>query len=65
MNGIETRRKINENNEKIRKAVNTFILNKEIQMLMAENESLRKECEHHFINGVCEYCDAYEDVAHD
>ena len=65
MSGIETRQKIDENNEKIRKAVNTFILNKEIQKLMIENENLRKECKHHFINGICEYCDAYEDVTND
>ena len=63
MNGNQIRIKIDENNLKIRKMLDNFILNSEMQKLIAENEELREKCQHSFKNGVCEYCDAFEEYA--
>ena len=65
MNGIEIRQKIDENNEKIRKALDRFVLTDEIQLLMKVNDGLRAKCEHHFVNGTCEYCDSFEGQVYD
>ena len=65
MSGNEIRLQIDKNNEKIRKALNTFILTDEIQKLMEENDILRSKCEHEFIDGTCKYCDAFEGVIYD
>ena len=61
MNGIEIRQKIDENNAKIRAMLDNFVLNTEIKNLLKENEDLRENCKHNFIDGVCEYCDAFEE----
>lgn len=65
MSGIEIRKKIDENNEKIRRALDKFVLTDEIQLLMKVNDSLRASCQHHFIDGTCEYCDAFEGQVYD
>lgn len=61
MNGQEIRNKIDENNLRIREMLDNFILNSVIQDLLAENEKLRDQCQHSFKDGVCEYCDAFEE----
>lgn len=65
MSGIEIRQKIDENNEKIRKALDKFVLTDEIQLLMKVNDSLRAKCQHHFVDGICEYCDSFEGQIND
>ena len=60
MSGNEIRIKIDENNEKIRKELDRFVLTDKIKKLMEENDMLRTQCKHHFIDGVCEYCDMLE-----
>ena len=65
MSGIEIRKKIDENNAKIRNAFDKFVLTDEIKKLMKDNDVLRAECQHSFINGVCEYCDAFEGQVYD
>lgn len=62
MNGIEIRKKIDENNLKIQKLTTSFILTDEIKKIMDENDILRAQCKHEFIDGVCKYCDAFEGV---
>ena len=58
MKGIEVRERIAENEKRIdaqRKDV--FVLNREVQQLVEENNALRRICEHEFNTGmVCVYC---------
>ena len=61
MNGQEIREKIDLNRIRINMALNKFVLNQDIQVLMEENETLRKICPHCFENGVCIYCDMLEE----
>lgn len=61
MTNQEIRFKINENNEKMTKALKQFILTDEVKKLLEENTELRMQCHHNFINGICEYCDMPED----
>ena len=65
MSGNEIRERIDKNNARIQAALNKFVLNKEIQELMKENDSLRAQCPHNFIDGVCEYCDGFEGAIYD
>ena len=65
MSGIEIRERINENNARIQAALDRFVLNEEIQELIKENDSLRAQCHHNFIDGVCEYCDGFEGAIYD
>lgn len=65
MNGNEIRTRINLNNEKIRMALEKFTLTDEINNLMKENDNLRRQCHHNFIDGVCEYCDSFEGQVYD
>lgn len=65
MSGNEIRERINKNNARIQAALDKFVLNKEIQDLMKENDSLRAQCHHNFIDGVCEYCDGFEGAIYD
>ena len=60
MNGNEIRKKIDENNAKIRKMTTSFVLNPDIRKLLQENDLLRSQCKHEFEDGVCKYCDAFE-----
>ena len=34
----------------------TFVLNPRIQEIDKEIRALQAECEHNFVNGVCEFC---------
>lgn len=65
MNGNEIREKINNNNKKIRKLLDTFMLTGEIKQLMEDNDELRKQCKHEYIDGVCKYCDGFEGTVYD
>ena len=65
MSGSEIRERINKNNARIQTLLDTFVLNKEIQDLMKEKDSLRAQCQHNFIDGVCEYCDGFEGAVYD
>ena len=65
MSGNEIRKLINQNNLKIQEKLKTFVLTDDIKVLMAQNQDLRKQCEHHFIDGVCEYCDSFEGEIYD
>lgn len=58
----EIRYKIDENNAKIRSIMDyhTFVLNKQVQELLKENEEIQAQCPHKFVDGVCEYCGAIE-----
>lgn len=61
MNGLEIRKKIDKNNELIRKYLDTFVLSMEIQELYKENDKLREQCPHSFLMGKCVYCDKFEE----
>lgn len=65
MNGLEIRKRIDENNKKIQAALNKFILTDEINNLMKDNEELRVICQHEFVNGWCKYCDIPEELKDD
>ena len=60
MSGKEIRERIDANNARIKRALDRFVLTDEIEKLMKDNDNLRAQCQHHFINGVCEYCDGFE-----
>lgn len=61
---MEIRRKIDENNKIIRESFspNQFTLNNIIANLLAENRKLQDQCQHHFVDGYCEFCDLEEQV---
>ena len=65
MNGQQIRARIDENNAKIRAALNKFVLTDEINKLMQDNEELRVICRHEFVNGWCKYCDIPEELKDD
>ena len=66
MSGPEIREKINENNIKIQRALNKFILTDEINELMKENADLRALCRHEFNDkGFCVYCNMPIDFKED
>ena len=62
MNNLEIREKIDANNKLIESLLNptTFTLNNTIYQLLQENDKIRKECQHHFEDGYCIYCDLEE-----
>jgi hypothetical protein len=37
-------------------AVETFTLNSKVAAIMAEINELQNKCEHHFVDGICEFC---------
>lgn len=63
MTGLEIRKRIDECNEKIEEVFNPtqFVLNSETVELMEEIAKLQLQCEHNFVDGVCEFCDMEED----
>lgn len=65
MNGQQIRARIDENNAKIRAALNKFVLTDEINQLMQDNEEMRAICQHNFVNGWCQYCDIPEELKDD
>lgn len=58
MKGTEVRERIAENDKRIEaQRKDIFVLDKEVQQLMEENDALRRICEHEFDTGmVCVYC---------
>ncbi len=66
MSGPEIRNIIDKNNDKIldllRKNNFNFVFDPEIGAILAENEGLRKQCEHEYENGKCKYCDLEEKI---
>ena len=42
--------------ESISKSFFDFVLNPSIATDIDRLEYLEKQCEHHFVNGICEYC---------
>ena len=38
-----------------------FIFNPKILIISKKIEALQKECQHHFVNGICEFCDVEDD----
>ena len=58
MTPIEIHDKIIANNKIIQDAFtpNQFVLNNIVRDLLKENESLQKQCPHHFTDGYCDYC---------
>ena len=61
MSGTDIRKKINENNERIQFLLNKFVLTEELNELMEDNEKMREECKHEFVDGACIYCDVLEE----
>lgn len=62
MTQIEIRRAIDLNNQLINtlRTPNQFTLNKEVMRLRQENKNYQSQCQHHFVNGYCEFCDMEE-----
>jgi hypothetical protein len=58
MTNLEIHEKINFNNKLIEDMMSPgqFVLNNTIADLVKENSALQKQCEHHFVNGFCEFC---------
>ena len=65
MNGQQIRARIDENNAKIRAALNKFVLTDEINQLMQDNEEMRAICQHNYIDVWCQYCDIPEELKDD
>ena len=36
--------------------VEAFALNSKVAAIMAEIDELQRQCDHHFVDGVCEFC---------
>ena len=64
MTNIEIHNKIEANNKKLQEALTpgSFILNKAIMDIFAENDKLQELCTHEFQNGSCIYCYKDEEV---
>lgn len=43
-------------------SINTFVLNNSMIKYQKEISQLQAQCQHHFENGVCIYCDKLEDL---
>jgi hypothetical protein len=58
MTGQEIAKRIQENNKKIEELMDytTFVLNKEIVQLQAENEALQTLCKHEYEDHICKFC---------
>lgn len=59
----EIRNKIKEINSELDVSLNPsqFVLNPRIGELLRELENLQRQCKHHFIDGVCEFCGMAEE----
>ena len=62
MTQIEIRRAIDLNNQLINTLLtpNQFTLNNEVARLLQENKNYQSQCQHHFVDGYCEFCDMEE-----
>ena len=58
----EIRIRMNELSEEAERLMDptTFVLNPRIGEINQEIEELQSRCQHHFINGMCEFCDLEE-----
>ena len=58
----EIRTRMNELSEEAERLMDptTFVLNPRIGEINQEIEELQSRCQHHFINGMCEFCDLEE-----
>ena len=59
----EIRNKIKEINNELNVSLDPsqFVLNPRIGELLQELENLQRQCEHHFIDGTCEFCGMAEE----
>lgn len=59
----EIRKKINENNCKIKELTSPelFTLNAAVSSLIEENKKLQQICPHSYINKICEFCGIKEE----
>ena len=55
----EIRIKINQLSEEAERLMDptTFVLNPRIVAINQEIEELQSKCQHHFVEGMCEFCD--------
>ena len=62
MTQLEIRKAIDLNNQLIANLLtpNQFTLNNEIARLLKENKDFQSKCQHHFVDGYCEFCDMEE-----
>ena len=62
MTQLEIRKAIDANNKIIDTLLtpNQFVLNNEVARLLRENKNYQSQCQHHFVDGYCEYCDMEE-----
>lgn len=58
----EIRIRMNELSEEAERLIDptTFVLNPRIGEINQEIEELQSKCQHHFVNGMCEFCDLEE-----
>ena len=58
----EIRTRMNELSEEAERLMDptTFVLNPRIGEINQEIEELQSKCQHHFVNGMCEFCDLEE-----
>ena len=64
MTQLEINQEINENNRLIESLMqpNIFTLNNSVATLLKRNQELQGLCEHHYVDGFCEYCYKAEDA---
>ena len=55
----EIRARMNELSEEAERLMDptTFVLNPRIGEINQEIEELQSKCQHHFVGGMCEFCD--------
>ena len=55
----EIRIKMNQLSEEAERLMDptTFVLNPRIVAINQEIEELQSKCQHHFVDGMCEFCD--------
>lgn len=55
----EIRIKMNQLSEEAERLMDptTFVLNPRIVAINQEIEELQSKCQHHFVEGICEFCD--------
>ena len=60
MNGIEIKTRLTEIQKELDDVLMKFVLTDRVRELIAESRKLKAECEHNFVDGVCEYCGSKE-----
>ena len=58
MTQLEIKNRIDANNKVIETLFtpNVFTLNNTVAVLLKENDELRSQCQHSYVDGYCEYC---------